>query len=241
MKIPTITGVIDRRILANYRVDPQVLQAVLPEPFRPKVVGGFGIAGICLIRLREIRLQRFPRWMGVKSENAAHRIAVAWDDKGGVREGVYIPRRDTSSCLSSLVGGRVFPGEHHHANFQVEESADDYDVAFRSRDGRAGLRIKARRTSDFPASSVFPSLKEASDFFEAGALGYSKTARDGVYDGLELCTRTWEVESLDVSHMESDFFEDLARFPAGSVEFDCALLMTAIDHTWQAREPLCRS
>ena len=28
-------------------------------------------------------------------------------------------------------------------------------------------------------------------------------------------------------------------FPAGSVEFDSALLMRGIDHEWHGREPLC--
>jgi hypothetical protein len=39
MKIPIIRGIIDRRILVNYRVDPITLKRVLPEPFRPKLVG----------------------------------------------------------------------------------------------------------------------------------------------------------------------------------------------------------
>ena len=46
MRIPTIKGVIDRRILVNYRVDPNVLATVLPAPFRPKLVNGHGIGGL---------------------------------------------------------------------------------------------------------------------------------------------------------------------------------------------------
>ena len=52
MKLPVIRGVIDRRVLVNFRVDPLVLGAQLPPPFRPQLFKGFGIAGICLIRLR---------------------------------------------------------------------------------------------------------------------------------------------------------------------------------------------
>ena len=40
MRIPVIRGVIDRRILVNYHVDPNVLAALLPAPFRPKVIHG---------------------------------------------------------------------------------------------------------------------------------------------------------------------------------------------------------
>ena len=40
MKIPVVRGVIDRRILVNFRVDLEVLARVLPRPFRPKLAHG---------------------------------------------------------------------------------------------------------------------------------------------------------------------------------------------------------
>ena len=124
MKIPVIHGVIDRRILVNYRVDPAVLAPLLPPPLRPKVIRGIGMVGICLIRLRQVRPAFLPAWLGIASENAAHRSAVEWDDGGTVREGVYVRRRDTDSRLNALAGGRLFPGVHHHARFTVRETAD---------------------------------------------------------------------------------------------------------------------
>ena len=36
MRIPIVEGVIERRILINYQVDPDVLARVVPEPFRPR-------------------------------------------------------------------------------------------------------------------------------------------------------------------------------------------------------------
>ncbi len=60
MKLPVVRGTIDRRILANYRIDPIVMKELLPQPFRPKVINGFAIGGICLIRLKAIRPRFFP-------------------------------------------------------------------------------------------------------------------------------------------------------------------------------------
>lgn len=88
MRIPVIRGVIDRRILVNYRVDPDVMARVLPPPFRPQVVGGFAIGGICLIRLKHVRPRFSPLPWGLCSENAAHRIAVQWDVDGAMRSAV---------------------------------------------------------------------------------------------------------------------------------------------------------
>jgi len=64
MRIPIIRGLIDRRILVNYRVDPAALARVLPEPFRPMLVNGSGMAGVCLIRLKHVRPRFLPAFTG---------------------------------------------------------------------------------------------------------------------------------------------------------------------------------
>jgi len=240
MRIPALHGVIDRRILVNYRVNPDVLQAVLPPPFHPKLVRGVGIAGICLIRLRGIRPAFVPSWLGISSENAAHRVAVEWHDATGrLKEGVYIPRRDTSSRLNAFAGGRLFPGVHHHAKFTVHETADRFEIALQSDDDGTRLTVRANLAAELPKTSVFQSLEHASAFFQAGSLGYSATGDIRRFQGMELHCMKWQVEPLAIEEVHSSFFEDSAAFPAGSVEFDCALLMRGIRHVWRAQQDLC--
>jgi hypothetical protein len=233
MRTPVLRGIIDRRILVNYRVDPEVLAGLLPAPFRPKVIHGAGIAGICLIRLKEIRPRFLPPVLGSSSENAAHRIAVEWD-RG---EGVFVPRRDTSSRLNAAIGGTLFPGVQYHARFQVQERDDYYRVILDSDDRKTHLLVEGRRAPELPDGSLFGSLAEASAFFERGSLGYSATSRPGDLDGMELRNFGWQVEPLGVERVESSYFEDRSLFPAGSVEFDCALLMRGIEHEWHGKEP----
>jgi hypothetical protein len=236
MKIPFVRGVIDRRILVNYKIDPSVLRSVLPAPLRPKLIQGVGMGGICLIRLKEVRPRLVPRVLGGRSENAAHRIAVSLPSGG---EGVFIPRRDTSSRLNALTGGRVFPGHHHRSHFDVQESGGSYSLTLTDERRRRLLAVRAAIAGGLPSASVFASLAEASSFFEAGSVGYSRTADPSVLDGLELRTMTWHVEPLEVSEVYSGYFEDTSIFPEGSTEFDCALLMRGIEHEWHALEPLC--
>lgn len=239
MKVPTLHGVIDRRILVNYRIEPTALHAILPPVFRPKLVGGYAIGGICLIRLKHIR----PAWLkvpfGISSENAAHRFAVEWDTPDGPREGVYIPRRDTNSSLNARAGGRLFPGMHHHARFIVNESDDHYEVAFTSDDGKASVTVQASVGDMLSATSIFGSLQEASTFFERGSLGYSASSRSNHFDGLELDCRGWHVQPLHVTTARSRYFDDPTAFPPGSVTLDHALLMRGIEHQWRAHGPLC--
>src|SRR5262249_13956932 len=122
MRLPVIQGTIRRRILANLRVDPEVMQREIPARFRPKLQNGWAVAGICLIRLERIRPLKLPELVGLNSENAAHRVAVAWTEEAQEREGVFISRRDTRPQSNHLLGGRIFPGEHHQAQFKVSEA-----------------------------------------------------------------------------------------------------------------------
>src|SRR6266566_1188714 len=118
MRLPVVRGLIDRRLLINFRIDPAALAAFLPPPFRPQLIGSYALGGICLIRLKQMRPWFFPAAVGAESENVAHRFAVEWDGLDGRgQNGVYIPRRDSSSWLNTLAGGRLFPGLHHHARF----------------------------------------------------------------------------------------------------------------------------
>ena len=233
MKIPKIAGTIDRRILINYQVDKDVVAKFLPAPFRPKLINDKAIVGICLIRLKHIRPKGLPKILGITSENGAHRIAVEWTDKDGIKEGVYIPRLDTSSKMNSLAGGRIFPGVHHFADFIVEEKAGNYFVQFKSED-HTFLSIRAQETTDWNPHSIFDNLDCASDFFEKGAVGYSPDGAGRAFDGLELKTYKWEVTPLKVTEVRSSFFENKDIFPAGSVKFDNALLMKSIEHEWSS-------
>jgi hypothetical protein len=186
-----------------------------------------------------------PSWLGISSENAAHRTAVEWDERGTVREGVYVRRRDTNSWLNSLAGGRLFPGIHHHARFRVKESPDRLDVGLQSDDSTTRMSVRGRRADRLPASSIFRSLDECSDFFQRGSLGYSSTPDPSHFQGLELRCLHWHVEPLEVEEVTSSVFDDRALFPKGTIEFDSALLMRGIEHEWHARAPLsalqCRS
>ncbi len=256
MNIPTISGTIDRRILVNYRVHPDALQTLLPPPFRPKLHNGWGVAGICLIRLKGVRPVGLPGWVGIGSENAAHRVAVEW--AGGevgswelevgrgegvgqnavCNEGVYVLRRDTGSWLNSLAGGRIFPGVHHRARFEVRETEGRFEVALASDDGETTMSVAGDLAAGLPAGSIFGSPEEASRFFEAGVLGYSPGRRPGEFEGLELRCHEWRAEPLAVERVTSSLFDDRERFPEGTVELDHALVMRGIRHEWVGRGKL---
>lgn len=238
MKLPGLLGDVERRLLVNYRIDPDVVAPLLPAPFRPQLVNGFAVAGICLIRLGSMRPAGLPAIVGFTSENAAHRFAVEWDTPDGPQAGVYIPRRDSDSLITVAVGGRLYPGVHHRARFDVAETADEIKVAFTARDASAAVSVAVQITDELRDSRLFADTAVASAFFERGSIGFSDTRQASRFDGLELHTTAWKVEPGVVGKAESSFFADPALFPPGSVELDCALVMRQVPVQWRALAPL---
>lgn len=238
MFLDTIHGTIDRRILLNYRIDPAILQRVLPSQFRPNLYRGYGIGGVCMIRFRALRPRYVPYFLGISSENAAHRIAVEWDEDGIKREGVFIPRRDTGSSFNKAFGGRAFPGIFQKSRFVSEDKEDYFHLKIVRGDGRTQIDFAGRISNALPDTSIFPSIDEAANFFALGATGYSATHSPDHFHGMELRCLNWNIEPLSIEHAESSFYDNRKRFPEGSIALDSALIMRDIAHEWHSRPDL---
>ncbi len=78
MRLPVVQGVIRRRILVNFSVDPGVMQAQLPSRFRPKLQEGRAIAGICLIRLESVPPRPVPEAFRPPRRDRAHPVSRGW-------------------------------------------------------------------------------------------------------------------------------------------------------------------
>ncbi|MEU4626438.1 DUF2071 domain-containing protein [Actinoplanes sp. NPDC023801] len=234
MRTPRLASRIERRLLINYRTDPGITARMVPAPLRPHIVDGWAVSGICLIRLGRTRPLSAPLPFGPGSENAAHRIAVEWDTPDGVAHGVYIPRRDTGSRINALAGGRLFPGRHRLSRFQAHESAAELRIAFTDPADATSVDVHVRAAPALSGSHLFPDLEQASEFFRRGSSGYSVTADPARLDGVELSTPAWQVAPVELVSVRSTFFDDPLRFPPGSAELDCGLLMLDVPAVWTA-------
>jgi Uncharacterized conserved protein (COG2071) len=238
--IDRIDGTIQRRLLVNYRIDPDVAATQLPHPFRPQIVAGWAVAGVCFIRLAATRPHGLPHRIGLTTENVAHRFAVEYDDQDGNHRGVYIPRRDTNSLLTSLAGDRIFPGQHHLARFHVHEERAGIQINVLSRDRHVQLDVQAHPDSRIH-SQLFASVHLAADFFRQGSVGWSPSSRRADLDAVRLGSHRWDVQPLGVDHMTSSLFDNHDLFPPGSATLDCALLMKNLPVSWIAQIPLTQS
>lgn len=238
MRVPTMKGVVERRLLINYRLDPDVAATMIPAPFQPQLVNGWAVAGICLIRLGHLRPRGVPARLGLTSENAAHRFAVQWHDGAGLRTGVYIPTRHSAAIVNVAVGDRLFPGRHERADFISAESSNAVSVAFTARHSHCFVDAAVEMRDELTNSELFGSTAEASNFFRAGAAGFSPTRRSAKLDGLELRTANWRIQAADIQHVRSSFFDDPVAFPAASIRLDSALVMRDVEVQWHSLDSI---
>jgi hypothetical protein len=228
---------ISRRLLVNYRIEPEVVAAQLPSPFRPQLVSGWAVGGVCFLELRDVRPAGAPAGFGVSSENVAHRFAVEWDDVDGKHVGVYVPRRDTSSRLASWSGGRLFPGVYRPARFDAHDLASSISIVVTSRDGEVRLSVAARG-ADALEGELFKCAGDAARFFREGALGYSPAGNAEHFEGVRLVSNSWDVSPVSVEHIASSLFDNHLLFPSGTCTLDCGLVMRDLPVRWLAEPKL---
>jgi hypothetical protein len=223
----TLRAQVRRRLLVSYRINPVVAQSLIPQQFRPQIVDGSAVAGVCMIGLESVR----PGWVrpriGLRTENVAHRIAVEWEENGETRSGVYIVARHSSSLLPVLAGGRLFPGVQRRARFDLDETESRFRVSMAAPGTRVSVDV---RLGGAWTSTLFPTIEAASSFYKAGAVGWSPR-RDGVgVEPLKLTSEEWAVEAGQVMNLKSSYFDAL---PKGSAELDSVLVMRDIPMLWE--------
>lgn len=230
MTLP-VESSIERRLLLNFRADPTIVAALLPEGFRPLVVRGWAVVGICMLRLTRIRPAGSPRWVGLSSENAAHRIAVEWCTDRRVEVGVFVPRRDTSSTVGALLGGRLLDGVLQKSRFHVEDRRDYFSAQVIGKDGLL-VEVVAHEAGSFH-SELFDDVDEASEFFQRGCVAFSPNLRRRAIEGVALESPAWAGVGVDVETIRSSVLSDESLFPRGAVTFDSALMVRDLAVTWR--------
>ena len=232
MILPILEGIIARRILLNFRVDPKVARRAVPKPLEIVMQNGFAIVGVCLIRLEQLRPKRLPTAIGISSENMAHRIAIRYPKDKEMQDGVFIWRRETDQEFITLLGGRLFPGVHGKARFKVVEDHQVLKMDVSTEKNEADISLDAEKMGHWQATPTFKSFDEVSQFFVKGDCGFSCSLRKKKLEGIRLKTLKWEMTPLQVTRVYAAFYQKNDLFPKGSIEFDCACFMHHIPHEW---------
>jgi len=226
--VPGVKAHLRRRLLVSYRLDPDIARTLVPAPLRPQLIDGQAIGGFCVLGLDAIRPRWFSARLGLRSENAAHRIAVEWDEGDTVRTGVFILERHSSAWHPVLFGGRLFPGVHRRARFAVDEHGGRYAMGMDASGEHldADVEVGGAWTSAF-----FGSVDEASAFYRSGRIGWSLGHDGRTLEAVALAAEEWAVEAAQAHSVHSSFFDAL---PRGSAVLDHVVVMRDLDITMEA-------
>lgn len=257
MRAPQLTGRIERRILVDHLVSPELAQGLVPDGVDLRLVDGRAVVGMCLIHLSGLRPRHLPLWTGTSVEAVAHRISVWGPADQGRVGGVFVPRRDTTSRAAAAVGGRLFPGVHGLALIDVHEDGDRFAISATTADGATidvavhrppapgvcvaePLTAAPARTPQAAVDGPEPDQAAAARADALSALHRSELlawSPDPSGRGLEVvemrCHR-WSTSSLVVERASSSWLRGLPGMGGGALASPSALLMEELDVSWAA-------
>jgi hypothetical protein len=170
--------------------------------------------------------------MGLSSENMSHRVAIRFPTKEGLKDRVFIWRRDTNQRLISFLGGRLFPGVHSSADFQSMETMNGLAMNIHTKAGQADTNFEVSFKTSWNKTELFETFQEACQFFERGNCGFSCSLDGEKLEGIRLKTLKWEMEPIKVENIRSNFYEGWPAHREGKIVFDNALMMRGIPHEW---------
>jgi hypothetical protein len=222
-----VVGRIERRVLLDHAVDPEVAARHLPPGLDVRLLDGRAVVGVCLIRLVDMRPAGLPARLGRTIEAAAHRISVVGP---GAEPGVFVPRRDTSSWTAALAGGRVWPGVHGRATFAVDRTPSTLGIDVACRDG-AGVSVRVDLDGADGTTLADP---DATSGFHAAETTAWSPRRSGGLEAAVLDCRCWSARPVGVTAATSTWLDDPAGFAPGAATLAGALLMEDIAVRWAA-------
>ena len=216
MRFAPVRGVIERRLLVIYRLDPKVAKELLPPPWQARLIGGYAVAGIALAHLGRLRPAGLPPVAGLARESVTHGIAVEWESARSLYTGVFVTHHD------SAVAGR---GRRlrRAPRFTVDERTDGLRVAYTGRDRTVRVDVDVSLAANLAGSALFPDVRAASRFLELD--GEGGAAWGPRPKGLRLSARDRSIGAARVLSATSTVFANTSVFPPGSVHLDSALLM----------------
>jgi hypothetical protein len=223
-----VRGVIERRLLIAYRLDPDVAQGLLPLPFRPRLINGYAVAAVVLARLARLRPAGLPTTLGLTRECAAHALAVEWRTGHTLHTGAYVLHRDSAAAD----GPRLAPRLRRAAQFTVDERTDGLQITYRSADRSTQVNVDVSLAAGLTGSALFPDLRAAARFFEPDGEGVATGAWVPRRRGLRLTATDGALSAANVRIATSSILADPVVFPPGSLHLDSALLLRDVAVAW---------
>lgn len=232
-RLAQATGVLENTVLLNFRTDAEVLRRLLPSPFEPRLVDGYGMVGILLFTMKNLTCETTMGLPSPPSDHVLYRIAVSWNHGGRTYHGMYLLRHEVNTRLPVRQRRRgLFPVAGQPVRWHKEPGSQQFEWTLKSKT-KTKLQISASVSSSFSSGSVFSSLEEASDFFAQERAAIAPRFQKSIFSNTHFLPLTWPVKPLFVEKLTTDIAQLQNLFPKGQIFFDSGLIWPKIPCKWQ--------
>lgn len=232
-RLAQATGVLENTVLLNFRTDAEVLRRLLPSPFEPRLVDGYGMVGILLFTMKDLTCETTMGFPSPPSDHVLYRIAVSWKQGGRTFHGMYLLRHEVNTRLPVRQRRRgLFPVVGIPVRWHKVSDSGSIEWTLKSKT-KTKLHIKAKLSSCFSGGSVFGSLEEASDFFATERAAIAPRFQKSIFSNTHFLPLKWPVQPLFVNHLTTDVDQLQNLFPAGQIFFDSGLIWPKVPCKWQ--------
>ncbi|MDP5170606.1 MAG: DUF2071 domain-containing protein [Bacteroidia bacterium] len=232
-RLTQATGILEDMVLLNFRTDAEVLRRLLPQPFEPRLVDGFGLVGILLFRMRDLECETTMGLPSPPSEHVLYRIAVSWQQGARTHHGMYILRHEVNAKLPIQQRRRgLFPVAGRPVRWIRRPWAGSFEWTIKTKN-RLRLKVGGKFSKKFPGESVFESLDNASDFFARERSVVAPRYQKSIFTSTHFLPLHWSIKPLHIHTLQTDFSQLENLFPKGMIFFDSGLIWPQMPCRWQ--------
>lgn len=190
-------------LFANWRVDPSVLDAHLPDALSVQTRDGDGWLTVVPLRNVDTRPRGLPAAIGLDLPELNLRTYVVRD---GV-PGIYFFSLDVASVLATLGARLTHHLPYYYARIQMDRRASDDRVEFRNRRRHPGARPAAFAATYRPTGESFAAEPDSlTEFLTERRRLYTQDA-SGTLRYTDVTHARWRLREVDLTVHENTLFE----------------------------------
>lgn len=216
--------------LANFRIEPDALARVLPEPLEPALAHGRAWLSVVIAEMEKLRPVGVPRALGFTYNQIVYRAVVDCDG----RRGVHFLRSDADSRIMCLGGNLMSFFRFNHGKVDIRPTPSRLRVDANSRAPRPVVVSAefdlAATSGDLPASSVFGSMDESKRFLVELFDAFAPRSGGNAVDLVSIERNDWAVRVVPNTGIYSFMGPD---GPFGSAaELDSVFVVDDLHYRW---------
>jgi hypothetical protein len=226
-------------VAVNFRVDPQELRPLIPDPFDLDLYAGAGFVSLLASRLKDFGMGKLPGVARTNFYQATYRAHVTYTDfRGRTTRGCFFLRSETNSALMSLSANMLPEFRAHHcatSSILMARQAEHLILTVDPPGDPAGKVVLVLDTghprATMPGSSSFPSIQAAREFLVDITASFSyQRETDEVYI-LGIDRGEWDIRIMDPVDHYLGYFNH-GPFYSSASQLDSVFYFTDVAYRW---------